>query len=221
MHHQLFTLRPHGDVNKFEVEDGAIRGAVATLLSERSSITDVLVDIPRVLEKTQDAFDVPGADDAVLIAISAEEEIDAQPDMSKLSENFATVATQGEVDRIEVVERDRSWPGTATPGTAVRFRANSAPGIDTPSLTNWVKEVLLQCAEKLPDVGIRTMMATGTSDLTTVNISLSFPPGADPADTLTSRALKPFLDSELLDTGSLTVNMITEHWIFPNPQTWI
>ncbi len=219
MHHQLYTLRPHGDTNKFEVEDGVIRGAVATLLSVRSSISEVLVDIPRDLG-AEDAFGISGAVDGVLIAISAEMDIDAQPDMSALSERFATVDTFGEVERIEIAEREKTWPGTATPGTAVRLRAEGGPGVDLPSLTNWVREGLSSCAQKLPGVGIRAMVAGEGSALTAVNISLSFPLGEDPADNLTSRALKPLLESELLDPESLTANMITEHRIFPNPQTW-
>ena len=219
MHHWLYTLRPHGDVNKFEVEDGVIRGVVAALLAKPSSIIDVLVDIPRDAN-SQGSFDIPGAEDHVLIAISAEQDADAQPDMATLAKDFATVESSGSVQRTEIAERERTWPGTATPGTAVRLRAAAAPGIDAPGLASWLNDALADCVTKLPGVGIRAMPAAGSTGLTAINVSLAFPQGEDPESQFTSRTLQPFLDSEILAPGSMTANMVTEHRILPNPQIW-
>ena len=177
-----------------------------------------MVDIPRDAN-SQGSFDIPGAEDHVLIAISAEQDADAQPDMAELAKNFASVESSGSVQRTEIAERERTWPGTATPGTAVRLRA-AAPGIDAPSLASWLNDALADCVAKLPGVGIRAMPAAGSTGLTAVNVSLAFPQGEDPESQFTSRTLQPFLDSEILAPGSMTANMVTEHRILPNPQIW-
>lgn len=218
MHHWLHTLTPHGDINKFEIEDGVIRQAVATLLSERSSITEVTVDIPR--DASDQSLDVDRAEDNVLIAVSAEEAIDANRDISELVSDFATIRRSGSVDRLEIAARERSWPGTATPGTAVRLRAELARDIDTPSLTSWLEEALEQCAVKLPSVGIEAMVGRGEDALTSVNVSLTFPKGEDPTTTLSAREFTDFFEGEVLDPATLTADLFTEHRIAPNPQTW-
>ena len=124
------------------------------------------------------------------------------------------------VERIEIAERERLWPGTATPGTAVRIRAVAAAGIDTPSLTHWLKEALSECKLKMPEVAITAMVAEAKTGLSTMNVSLAFPLDQDPTHSLSSRTINGFLDGALMDPATLTADLFTEHRIAPNPQTW-
>lgn len=219
MYYSLFTLRPHGDVTKFELEDGVIRSTATALIEESSSITEIRVDVPR--EKVEVGIDVPGATDHTLIAISAESESDVMPDLAPLVNNFAMIVAVGRVDRLEIAAQDGTWSGTATPGTAVRLRADAAPGISIADLTSFATDALNDCARTFPTIGIQALVAANeATSLSTVNVLFTFPPGLDPTDLINPRTAAPIVGSELLDSNSLFANQVTEHCIAPKNQEW-
>jgi len=220
MHHSLPTLTPHADITKFELEDGIMRGVVAALLSEPSSIAEIIVDMPR--DGTDNLpVSAPSATDNALLAITASSESDAAAELDELVSPFAVVSRAGIADRIEVVERERTWHGTATPGVALRLRADRAPGIDVASFTHWATDSLANCAVRLPNSGIRAMVATvSESPLSSVSASVIFDRDEDLRDALTDGALAAFTESELIAPDSLSIDMVTEHRVSPNPNAW-
>lgn len=221
MHHSLYTLKPHGDITKFELEDGLIRGTVSSLLSERSSIAEVVVHIPR--DETADLpVDVASATDNLLIAISADSEADASHDLGPLVSEFATVERSGMVQRNDIVVLDRTWPGTATPGVALRIRADGAPGVDPETLSTWANDSLHIICEQVPHLGCWAMTATQSgSQLSTVTASIQFAENNDLRNALTHGPLAPFLDGTQIEPSSRFMHMVTEHRISPNENTWV
>jgi len=220
MHSTLFTLTAHPDITKFELEDGMLRGAVASLLAERSSISEVTVDIPR--DGTENLpHDFPSTPDSTLIAITASSVSDTAQALDLLVNDFAVVTRSGAVDRLDITNRDASWPGTATPGVTLRIRADQTPGINLSSFTQWTKDALGSCSERLPSTTIRAMIATeGSSQLPSVSTAITFANDDELRDALGGKVLAPFVDSEFLSPGTLSFDMVTEHRVSPNPNTW-
>lgn len=220
MHQTLFTLRAHDDINKFEREDGVIRGVVAALLAEESSIVEIRADIPRDLSADLELH-VPCPTDNISIQIVAEEEADANPDLSTLASEFATLHGTGAVTRLDVSQIRREWVGTAVPGVALRITANRAPGIDLRSFTQWVSDSLERCSRHFSDIGTYATVAHDTSvSVPAVTAYLQFPDEKAVAMAINEGKIAPMLDGELLDRNTVTADLVTVHRVLPNPNIW-
>ncbi len=221
MHHCLYMLKPHGDITKFELEDGLIRGVVSSLLAERSSIAEIIVHIPR--DETVDLpVDLAVATDNLLIAITAGSEADAMHDLGPLVAEFATVEGSGAVVRHDAGVLDQTWPGTATPGVGLRIRVDGAPGIDPATLSTSVYDFLEALRGQVPLLGCWAMAALQPdSPLSSMTISILFQTSDDLRAALAHGTLAPFLESPDLDFSHRYVHMVTEHRISPNANTWV
>ena len=79
MHDAFYALAAHEDIAKLELEDGLLRHAAVELLSKRSSIRQIVVDLTRA--RSID-LGVPArpADFDASVRITADSEEDAHPD---------------------------------------------------------------------------------------------------------------------------------------------
>ena len=220
MHHGLYTIRAHGDVTKLELEDGLIRGAVASLLSEPSTIVEVLVDVPR--DASSDLpHDAEPTPDSAQILITASSESDAESDVATLIAEVAIVERAGRVIHAALVAPEGEWPGSATPGVTLRIRANRASTVEQQAFTQWVDESLLTISSRLGGIAARSSTATqDDGDLPSMSASLTFPSTEEAFDAMSSGALSSLLESDLIDPATVQIDLVTEHRFKPNPNTW-
>ena len=220
MHHGLYTLRAHGDITKLELEDGVIRGAVASILAEASTIVEVLVDIPRATSADLPRSVEPTPDSAQVV-ITASSESDAERDLATLVAEVAVVERFGRVDRFEHGEVEQSRPGSARPGVSLRVRADRTSEADHTTFAHWVEDSLLTTASRLGGIEVRSFVAAREADaIPSVSASFAFPGTEEAFEAIESGALNSVLDSDLIKPETLQLDLVTEHRIRPNPNTW-
>ena len=223
MHSRLYGLTSHPDVTRFEVEDGIVRNAVATLLGDETTINTVVVDVgASVREATlEDPNLNPDALHDVMIAIHAEVEADSEPpNLAELVADVAVVGGSWSISSTELAELEKPWVGTASPGPKVTAFARPTDA-DSPRYRAGIAELARETATTLGDVGSRVVHVEGTPGSFSTAISFWFP-NPDAAKAAWDRdGFAPLIASDLIDQHSLALLEATEHVLAPNPNTWV
>ena len=215
MQRHYFHLHAHDDVTTLELEDGLIRTAVAELITQPSTITEIVVDIPR---QRAIQFGEGPAGPVVSLVISAESADDTVPDLQPLVAEVAVINDSWQAQLAEVKSTTRSWVGVATPGVKVSVLVDAAPGIGAPALSTFLTEIG-QDAGSLEEVATVELL-TPTDRSTRAILSLQVNPEPELDSLLSSDTFAKLSASDLLDLSSLTASASTEHRIAPNPNTW-
>jgi len=223
MYDGFYALAAHNDIAKFELEDGLVRGAAVELLSRRSSIRQIVVDLPRARSVDLGISSRPAGFDASM-RITAESEDDAHPAvLADLVLDVANIVGTWSVANHETSELPKVWIGTATPGAKLMFLFNRAAGIDITSYDTWLQDAIASCDSRLDGVGVSyfsplTAFQQGDDFDTIAEFSFTTEDALDAA--IEDRALSPLLGSELLDPDSVRVRVTVEHRLVPNENAW-
>lgn len=223
MYDAFYALAGHGDIARLELEDGLVRGAAVELLSRRSSIRQIVVDLPRARSVDLGVSSRPAGFDASM-RITAEREADAHPDvLADLVLDVASVVGTWSLANHESSELPKEWIGTATPGAKLMFLFNRAAGIDITSYDTWLQDAIASCQSRLDGAGVSyfsplTAFQHGDDFDTMAEFSFATEDALDAA--IEDRALSPLLGSELLDPDSVRIRPTVEHRLVPNENTW-
>jgi len=219
MHQSYFALEAHSDVTRFEIEDGIVRGAVAQLLAQPSTIERVTVHIPR--ERSIDVG-LPTATSGPqpALCITAEAENDAHIDLAPLIADVGIVADSWQVTTSTLAASDREWVGNVAPGVALRVAVSAAPGIDAANFRTWLTDALHRCADRCTDLQALRVTLPLHREPPSVIATISFETEGALDASLDASALEPFIGSEMIDIRSAQITAISEHLITPNPNTW-
>jgi hypothetical protein len=223
MHTVVYALAQHDDIAKFELEDGLVRRAAVELLAAPSSISSIVVHIPRAEEVRFDVATRPPGYDA-LLEISAGDERDTKPkEFDELTVDVALPIGAWSVSTVQIADRSDSWIGTATPGITLTILFTRAPGIDRNSYDGWLRDALKSCVERLDDVAVRqlsplTALLPG-DDFETM-LEFSFPSASALAQAVADQAFTPVIGSELLDPTSIRSQSSVKHRLVPNENAW-
>jgi len=215
MHRHYFHLTAHDDVNTLELEDGLIRTAVAELITQPSTINEIVVDIPR--QRAIELGDAPAAP-LVSLVISAEEADDTVPNLQPLVAEVAVINDSWQAQLIQLLPITRSWVGNTTPGVKVSAYVEAAPGIDAAALTAFLKNIGEDAAE-IDEVVAGELLSPSDRSARSI-LSLQVDPEAELDALLSSGAFETLSKSELIETSSLAASAASEHRIVPNPNTW-
>ena len=223
MHDAFYALAAHEDIAKLELEDGLLRQAAVELLSKRSSIRQIVVDLTRA--RSID-LGVPArpADFDASVRITADSEEDAHPDaLADLVLDVASIVGTWTVANHETTELPKVWIGTATPGVKLMFLFNRAAGIDITSYDTWLQDAIASCESRLHDAGVRyfsplTAFQHGDDFDTIAEFSFVSEEALD--DAIDDRAFSPLVGSELLDPDSVRLRPTIEHRLLPNKNAW-
>ncbi len=222
MHNHLFTLRSHSDIAKFELEDGVVRTAAASLLAEESTIRHILVDVSteRTLALMAEVH-TPQWESSVLVSCADEGDADADV-LGELVVDVASIIDHWPVLMIEVSDLDSSWVGSATPGPKVSFVVRRSSGIDSASFNGWLRDTLSDALAKSPGIGARSLAPLDTDGQPSRDSILSFwfPNEAALNDAVSKQLFAPLLSAELIEADSIRLWSTVEHRLTPNPNAW-
>ncbi len=223
MYDVFYTLDGHDDIAKLELEDGLVRHAAVELLSKRSFIRQIVVDVPRARSIDLGIPARPAGFDAS-VRITADREEDAHPDaLADLVLDVANIVGTWTVANHETTELPKVWIGTATPGVKLMFLFNRAAGIDITSYDTWLQDAIASCESRLHDAGVRYFSPLTASehgdDFDTI-AEFSFVSEDALDDAIEERALSPLVGSELLDPDSVRIQATIEHRLLPNKNAW-
>lgn len=219
----VYALSPHFDIAKFELEDGLVRQAAASLLAAPSTITQITVDIA-----TAGVVDVDTPHSApsfgAMLRIAADSMSDAQPtDLAELVADVVGVVAAWTVTTSVLAERDDHWIGSSTPGVKLVAFLTGGPGIDSGSYDGWLRDAAMTVATELDGVGVALLSPNdpliGDERFDTI-LELSFPGQAELEKALAEDTLQPILGSELLDLGKTQLVTTAEHRLVPNENAW-
>ncbi|MFT7474610.1 MAG: hypothetical protein ACI81L_001535 [Verrucomicrobiales bacterium] len=223
MYHAFYALAAHDDIEKFELEDGVVRHAGAALLAETSTIERIIVDAPSE-RRPEPPADRPAVPWESSITISAREAADCRPpELDELIFDVARVVGAWTVASVDVAEFERDWIGKATPGGKLSFLLRRSAGADQGSYENWLSDAMVECTNRLGDVGGRYVLPLD-----------AFVPGAEfetiasfwfPNDEALKTAMEgdgfgPLLASHLVDHAATRTHFSVEHRLVPNPNAW-
>lgn len=223
MHHAFYALTAHVDVAKFELEDGIIRVAGASILRHESSISRILVDVPMERRLVLDVPTVKPGWDAIVI-ISANMPPDClREDLAPLVLDVATVGPPIMVSVVDVLDVPEPWIGSATPGPKVSLVLRRSAGVDMKSYDLWLHEAVEDCASRIDRGGCRAITPKRDDDrdarFDTI-ASFWFPTEEALTDALAAQALAPLTSSHLIDAATIGTMSSTEHRLTPNPNAW-
>lgn len=219
----VYALSAHFDIAKFELEDGLVRQAAASLLAAPSTIAQITVDIATAGVVDVDTPHSAPSFDAML-RIAADSMSDAQPpDLAELVADVVGVVGAWTVETSVLAERDDHWIGSSTPGVKLVAFLTSGPGIDRGSYDGWLRDAAMTCAAELDGVGVALVSPNdplvGVERFDTI-LELSFPGRAELEKALAEKTLQPILGSELLDLGKTQLVTTAEHRLVPNENAW-
>lgn len=226
MHTLLYALAQHEDIAKFELEDGLVREAAASLLAHPSTISDITIDtltsatfddrLPEGAGTSPRGFDA-------LLRITASDERDTRPNaFDELVMNVARVVGRWPVTTREITSRSDSWRGTSTPGVKLNLLLSRGPGIDLSSYEGWLLDEVQAAVERTGSVGVRSISPIQGGDPASFDTLLEFslPSQELLTSTLDEGHLSGILESELLDPAQLRVFATSEHVLTPNENAW-
>ncbi len=223
MHNHLFTLRSHSDIAKFELEDGVVRSAAASLLADESTIRHLLIDMSteRTLALMSEVR-TPQWESSVLISSTDEGDADANV-LGDLVVDVASIIDHWPVMTIEVSDLEGSWVGSATPGPKVSFVVRRSSGIDSASFNAWLRDTLSDALAKSPGMGARALAPLDTDDQAAPRdsiLSFWFRNEAALNDAVSNQLFAQLLSAELIEADSIRLWSTVEHRLTPNPNAW-
>lgn len=222
----LYALVQHDDIAKFELEDGLVREAAASLLAQPSTISDIAIDtltsatfddrLPAGTGTSARGFDA-------LLRITASDENDARPtELDDLVATVARVVGRWPVASREIASRGDSWLGTSTPGVKLNLLLSRGPGIDLSSYDGWLRDETQSTAEALDRVGVRSISPIDGTEFPSFDtlLEFSFPSQELVNSSLDGGSLSGIVGSELLDPAQLRMFATSEHILKPNENAW-
>lgn len=223
MFQRLHGLSCHPDITRFEIEDGLVRHAAASLLREATTISSIVLDVS-VHQRTglpQSEADLPLLGYNALMAISAEDDEATSPsNLADLLAETAIVGASALFATSNVAELEKPWIGSATPGPKITAFFDASAGGDSADYRGKITEVAQLMCNDIGDVGCRITHSEGDAALFSTAISFWFagPKAAD--DAVESGVFDRLTNSDLVDSNSLVCLESVEHRILPNPNTW-
>ena len=221
MHQRFFALRAHGDVAKFEYEDGIVRSAASGLLTEESGIDHVVADVATETALHGASEFAKSSWDASLLISSATPD---EPGIAEVPDLVADVAMVTESWPARVLTAgglDSTWHGTTVPATKTSFVFRRAAGIDAASFEEWIQNELVDTVNNVGTRGSRAILTRDDGDFDDrAIVSMWFAQGDDLYNATATEIFSPFAGSSLIDADSLQLFTSVEHRLDPNPNAW-
>ena len=223
--HRFHALTCHPDVTRFEIEDGLVRTATASLLSQETTISSVIADVEI---HAHSGFDAKSNVDIASIAqynssllISSTDEAATSPEhLAELVAEVAVVGSSWRVSITELSELEKPWIGAATPGPKITVFANPDSAVDSPQYRSDIEELAGEVCAAIGDVGSRISYIDDGSAPFTTAISFWFASPRSAEAAVESGEFERMYDSALLESDSILFVESIEHRIIPNPNTW-
>jgi len=220
MQHTVAVLAAHSDIAKFEFEDGVVRDAVATLLSNESTISHILVDLAIERELAlAPPIERADWDGSVLIGASNAEDANPQK-LAALVSDVASVVSSWSANVTEVSDLDMTWVGTATPGAKVSIVLSRSAGVDAASFDSWLIESLADAVAQMPEIGCRAITSLPESNPAKAIASFWFPTEASLNAATDAQLFAPIVSAHLIDVEQTRALTTIEHRLSPNPNAW-
>ena len=227
---RLHGLSCHPDVTRFEIEDGLVRDATATLLSEATTISSVIVDLgihPRTVVDSGDRVDSGDLDlsliagyNATMLITGEDDEAALPPNLADLVSEVAVVGSSWLVTTTEVAELDKPWIGAATPGPKLSAFFSPAAAADSLEYRTAIAELAAEICAGIGDVGCRiSHIEDGPAPFTTA-MSFWFSSPLRAEDAVRANRFDGLMSSGLTSTDSMLFVESIEHRVVPNPNIW-
>lgn len=219
MQHCSYALMSHPDVTRFEVEDGVVRHAAAELVSEETTIDNIMIDLGVQVRRGNPEHPVAALDTVLSISGATEADV-TPPGLADLIVDVAVVAATVPLEIVEVSQLEKSWIGTMTPGPKITAYWNPATA-DSPAYRSSVEELAATVASALGDVGCRVSFGERSDDWpVTTSISYWFANPGAAGDALAGDVFDALDNPDLVAPESFLLVEAVEHRVIPNPNNW-
>ena len=219
----LHGLNRHPDATRFEVEDGLVRHAAASLLAEKTTITSIIVDVEaheRIRPgATSESIHPARAFDAFITVSGTGDEV-STPNLADLVSEVAVIGASWKTSSTEISELQNPWVGAATPGPKITAFFRPASSVSSPEYRSGVEELATMVSSSLSDAGSRVIhLEDGAAPFATA-MSFWFVNASSADDAFGAVLVEQLSDSSLVDSSSLVFVEAIEHRIVPNPNAW-